>query len=147
MGIFSFPLYERLTAAAPEFEQVAAFQAGGRRLSVRRAGVEPPARPLRSEYVTGNYFSTLGVGAFGGRVFTPNDDKLAPGHPRGIHFAHERTAGRVTRALILRKRRWPRLSQRSKMTLKMVANTRSSINDRPRSPFFRFSITSPRRDY
>ena len=76
-GMFSFPLYERLTAAAPEFEQVAAFQAGGRRLSVRRAGVESAARPLRSEYVTGNYFSTLGVGAFGGRVFTSNDDKPA----------------------------------------------------------------------
>jgi hypothetical protein len=44
-------------------------------LSVRRAGVESAARPLRSEYVSGNYFSTLGVGAFGGRVFTPDDDK------------------------------------------------------------------------
>ena len=33
--------------------------------------------PLRSEYVTGSYFSTLGVGAFGGRVFTPYDDRPA----------------------------------------------------------------------
>jgi len=31
----------------------------------------------RSEYVTGNYFSTLGVGAFGGRVLTPDDDTLS----------------------------------------------------------------------
>ena len=74
-GMFSYPLYERLKAAAPEFEEVAAFQAGGERLSARRAGVDRAARPLRSEYVTGNYFSTLGVGAFGGRVFTPADDK------------------------------------------------------------------------
>jgi predicted permease len=73
-GMFSFPLYERLKAETPEFEEVAAFQAGGARLSVRREGVDAAARPLRSEYVTGNYFSTLGVGAFGGRVLTADDD-------------------------------------------------------------------------
>src|ERR1700733_14874117 len=76
-GMFSFPLYERLKAETPEFEEVAAFQAGPARLSVRRPGAESAARPLRSEYVTGNYFSTLGVGAFGVRVFTPNDDRPA----------------------------------------------------------------------
>jgi predicted permease len=76
-GMYSFPLYQRLKAEAPEFEEVAAFQAGGARLSVRRQGVESAARPLRSEYVTGSYFSTLGVGAFGGRVFTPDDDRPA----------------------------------------------------------------------
>lgn len=76
-GMFPFPLYQRLKAEAPEFEEVAAFQAGRGGLSVRREGIESAARPLRSEYVTGNYFSTLGVGAFGGRVFTPDDDKPA----------------------------------------------------------------------
>ncbi len=76
-GMFSFPLYERLKAETPEFEEVTAFQAGRWRLSVRRQGVESAARPLRSEYVTGTYFSTLGVRAFGGRVFTPDDDKPA----------------------------------------------------------------------
>src|SRR5215471_19337537 len=50
-GMFSFPLYERLKAETPEFEEVAAFQAGRRRLSVRRQGVEEAAKPLRSEYV------------------------------------------------------------------------------------------------
>src|SRR3954454_23363190 len=63
-GMFSFPLYERLKAATPEFEELAAFQAGGARLSVRRQGVDTAARPLRSEFVTGNYFSTLGISAF-----------------------------------------------------------------------------------
>src|SRR2546428_3344802 len=76
-GMFTFPLYERLKAETPEFEEVTAFQAGRWRLSVRRQGVESAARPLRSEYVTGTYFSTLGVPAFGGRVFTPDDDKPA----------------------------------------------------------------------
>lgn len=73
-GMFSFPLYERLKAAAPEFEEVAAFQAGGARLSGQRLGVEPTARPLRSEYVTGSYFETLAINALGGRLFTPEDD-------------------------------------------------------------------------
>jgi predicted permease len=76
-GMFSFPLYERLKAETPEFEEVAAFQAGRGRLSVRRQGTESAARPLRSEYVSGNYFTTLGVRAFGGRVFTPDDDNPA----------------------------------------------------------------------
>jgi predicted permease len=75
-GMFSYPLYRRLAAATPEFESVAAFQAGGARLSVRRRG-ELAAKPLRSEYVTGNYFSTLGVSAFGGRLFTAGDDTPA----------------------------------------------------------------------
>ena len=36
--MFSFPLFERLKAEAPEFEQLTAFQAGGVRVSVRRPG-------------------------------------------------------------------------------------------------------------
>jgi predicted permease len=74
-GMFSFPLYERLKAETPEFEQVAAFQAGGSRFSVRREGSKAAARPLQSEYVTGNFFSTLGIRAFGGRLFSADDDK------------------------------------------------------------------------
>ena len=74
-GMFSYPLVERLRAETPEFEQVTAFQAGGARLSVRRQGVDSAAQPLRSEYVSGNYFQTLGVGAFGGRVLTAEDDR------------------------------------------------------------------------
>jgi predicted permease len=74
-GMFSFPLYERLKAAAPEFEEMAAFQAGGARLSVRRQGAAIDAKSLRTEYVTGNYFSTLGITALSGRLLTPEDDK------------------------------------------------------------------------
>ena len=74
-GMFSYPLYERLKTEAPEFEEVTAFQAGRWRMAARRQGVETVARPLRSEYVDGTYFSTLGVRPFGGRLFTPEDDK------------------------------------------------------------------------
>lgn len=84
-GMFSYPFYERLKTETPEFEELAAFQAGGNRLSVRREG-ETSARPLRSEYVTGNYFSSLGVGAFGGRVITPNDDQ--PTAPPVVVLSH-----------------------------------------------------------
>src|SRR5438128_6436710 len=48
-GMFSFPLFERLKAATPEFEALTAFQAGGARMSVRRAGDSAAARPLRTE--------------------------------------------------------------------------------------------------
>jgi predicted permease len=90
-GLFSFPLYERLKAETPEFEQVAAFQAGGARVSVRREGVDTAARPLRSEFVTGNYFSTLGVGAFGGRVLTAADD--TPSAPPVAVLSHHAWQG------------------------------------------------------
>jgi predicted permease len=73
-GFYSFPLYERLKANTPEFEEVAAFQAGDWLLGVRRQGEVAP-RPVRSEYVTGDYFSMLGVRAFGGRVLSPEDDR------------------------------------------------------------------------
>jgi len=34
-----------------------------------------PAKPLRSEFVSGNYFATLGVGAYAGRPLIQRDDK------------------------------------------------------------------------
>jgi predicted permease len=73
-GFYSYALFERLKANTPEFEDVAAFQAGNWLLSVRRQG-ETAGRPVRGEYVTGNYFSMLGVRAFGGRLFGPDDDR------------------------------------------------------------------------
>ena len=93
-GMFSYPLFERLKADLPEFEEITAFQAGGARLSVRRQDTEATARPLRAEYVTGNYFSTLGVKSFGGRVFTPDDDR--PASPPVVvmsHYAWQTTYG------------------------------------------------------
>jgi len=85
-GMFSYPLYERLKTQTPEFEEVAAFQAGGQRMSVRREGPGLAAKPMRSEYVTGSYFSTLGVKPFGGRFFSPADDK--PSAPPVVVMSH-----------------------------------------------------------
>ncbi len=72
-GFFSYPLVQTLASQTPEFEEVTAFRAGLLRLSVRHG--EEAARPLRVEYATGNYFSTLGIDAFAGRVFTVADDQ------------------------------------------------------------------------
>ena len=59
--LFSYDLYLHLKQAAPEFEQLAAVEAGGNSFRVRGAA---PAKPMQSEYVSGNYFATLGVGAY-----------------------------------------------------------------------------------
>jgi len=76
-GMYSFPLYERLKASLPEFDQVAAFQAGPWRFSVRRAAADRVPTALRGEFVTGNYFSTLGIRSFAGRLFSDSDDRPA----------------------------------------------------------------------
>src|SRR5262249_25286350 len=64
-----------LKAETPEFEDITAFDWGGTQFSVRRQGTADAAKPLRSEYVTGTYFSTIGVAAFRGRVFAADDDR------------------------------------------------------------------------
>src|SRR6201986_3002024 len=74
-GMFSYPFYQRMLENTPEFEQLAAFQAGGYQLSTRRSESDRVAKPLREEFVSGNYFSTFGVGAFAGRMIQPADDQ------------------------------------------------------------------------
>ena len=71
--LFPYDLYLHLKESAPEFEQLAAVQAGGSSFSVRSGA--SPAKPLRAEYVSGNYFTTLGVGAYAGRPLVESDDR------------------------------------------------------------------------
>ncbi len=70
--IFSYDLYLHLKSSAPEFEQLAAMQAGQPGFSVRRGNAL--AKSLHGEFVSGNYFSTLGLGAFAGRPLSESDD-------------------------------------------------------------------------
>jgi len=70
--IFSTDLADHLRAATPEFEQLAAVQAGQWTWSMRRGNALPKA--VHGEFVSGNYFSTLGINAYSGRVFFDNDD-------------------------------------------------------------------------
>src|SRR5271156_3720247 len=76
-GMYSYPLFLRIQAAAPEFDQIAAFQAAGAQFSVRRGHSDNMAKPLRGEFVTGNYFSTFGIRAFAGRAIAPSDDQAS----------------------------------------------------------------------
>jgi predicted permease len=70
--LFSYDLYREIQRDTPEFEQLAAFQAGQNMMTVR-AGANV-AKSERTEYVSGNYFSTFGVGAYAGRMFQSSDD-------------------------------------------------------------------------
>jgi predicted permease len=74
-GMFSYPFYQRLKKVTPEFSDVAAFQAGTWQYAARRGESDRTAKPLRGEMVSGNYFSTFGVGAFIGRTIQPSDDQ------------------------------------------------------------------------
>lgn len=85
-GLFPYLLYQRFQAAAPEFEQMAAFQAGRDLFSVRRAGDVGQAKPLHAEYVSGNYFSTFGIRAYAGRTLAPADDRR--GAPPAAMLTH-----------------------------------------------------------
>jgi predicted permease len=73
--IFSTDLYEYLRDRTPEFEQLAAAQAGEWHWSTRRGNALP--KSMRGEFVSGNYFTTLGLGAFAGRVFSDADDSTS----------------------------------------------------------------------
>src|SRR6516162_4927100 len=75
--LFSYELYEHIRDTTPEFEQLAAMQSGGNSLTARRGS--EPAKSLRSQYVSGNFFTTFGVGPFLGRTLTMADEnKAAP---------------------------------------------------------------------
>jgi len=74
-GFFAYDFYRQMQQNAPEFSSLAAFQAGGWTYSVRRGETDSAAKPLREEMVSGNYFSTFGLGAFAGRTILPADDQ------------------------------------------------------------------------
>src|SRR6516162_5592511 len=60
-SLFSYPLVQRLAEAAPEFEEVTAFQAYTDTVGARSSLKDSAARPLRTEYVDGRYFHVFGM--------------------------------------------------------------------------------------
>ncbi|HLW52556.1 MAG TPA: ABC transporter permease [Candidatus Angelobacter sp.] len=72
--VFSYNLFQYLRETTPEFERLAAIEAGAENISVRRG--DKAAQIESSEFVSGNYFSTLGIGAFSGRPLGDEDDRL-----------------------------------------------------------------------
>jgi len=71
--LFSYDLYRHFQDTTPEFEQLAAFQSGHNSVNVRTG--QAPAKAETAEYVSGNYFSTFGLGAFTGRTLLSSDDQ------------------------------------------------------------------------
>ena len=78
-ALYSYPLFKRVRDNTPEFSEIAAFQPWLQPFSVRRTGVQNIAEPYNGYFVSGNYFSTLGLKAFAGRLLSPEDD--TPGAP------------------------------------------------------------------
>ena len=76
-SIFSYPLYEQLRDHTPGFSEMAAFAGGLDDFAVRRAGSDAPPGPLVGEFVSGNYFTMLGLRAFGGRLIDSTDDRAS----------------------------------------------------------------------
>jgi macrolide transport system ATP-binding/permease protein len=75
-ALFSTPVYEYLKKNAPEFEELAAMQAGFRHqpVTIRRAGTQENARSVTGEFVSGNYFRTFGLRPEAGRLLNNADD-------------------------------------------------------------------------
>jgi predicted permease len=75
-SLFPTEAYQQLKKNAPEFEELAAMQAGftGRPVVVRRDGSQEAARSVMGEFVSGNYFRTFGLQPRAGRLFSDPDD-------------------------------------------------------------------------
>jgi predicted permease len=73
-SIFSTALYEQLRDNTPEFSDLAAFEPQPAGAVFRRSG-SPSGRTGVEEFVSGNYFRTLGVSAALGRALAPPDDQ------------------------------------------------------------------------
>ena len=74
-SLFSWEAYKNFRAQTPEFVDLAALQAGNAALGVRRAGSPSPADTRNGEYVSGNFFRTLGVQPWIGRLMIDADDR------------------------------------------------------------------------
>ncbi len=74
-SLFSWEAYKLFRANTPGFQDLAALQAGSMPLAVRRSGASGPLDTANGQYVSGNFFQTLGVSAWRGRLFVDADDR------------------------------------------------------------------------
>jgi predicted permease len=74
-SLVSYELYRHFRDNTKAFSELAAFQAGGIPLGVRRAGRGDSAQSYDGELVSGNYFRMFGVNAYAGRLLVPSDDR------------------------------------------------------------------------
>jgi predicted permease len=74
-GTFDYPFYKHVRDTNPLFEQIAAFSGNTPTFNLRRANSPQGAQATNGEYVSGNYFSTLGLQPALGRLLNPSDDR------------------------------------------------------------------------
>jgi putative ABC transport system permease protein len=74
-ALFSWEAYKNFRERTPEFVDLAALQAGNSPLGVRRAGSQAPVDTFNGQNVSGNFFRTLGVQPWIGRLMTDADDR------------------------------------------------------------------------
>jgi predicted permease len=74
-GTFDYPFYKHLRDTDDSFQQIAAFSGNTPTFTIRRPESTAGAQTIDGEYVSGNYFSTLGIGAEQGRLISPFDDQ------------------------------------------------------------------------
>jgi predicted permease len=76
-GLVSNALYEYFRDNTKAFEELAAFDAGGTFLGVRRAKSTNASETEFGEFVSGNYFAMFGIDAYAGRALSKTDDTPA----------------------------------------------------------------------
>ena len=78
-SLFSTDTYHQMKKDLPEFEELAAMQAGFtyRPVTARREGAGTVARSVMGEFVSGNYFRTFGLQPRAGRLLMDADDMQA----------------------------------------------------------------------
>jgi predicted permease len=74
-SLVSYDLYKYFQENTKGFSELAAFPASRQLIGVRRAGSSEAAQSYPNEFVSGNYFTMFGIGAYAGRVLTPKDDQ------------------------------------------------------------------------
>src|SRR5947209_2501087 len=74
-SLFSWEAYNNFRRHTPEFADLAALQAGNAPLGVRRAGSRAPVDTRNGQFVSGNFFRTLGAQPWIGRLMTDADDQ------------------------------------------------------------------------
>ena len=75
-SMFSTETYEQMKKSVPEFQELAAMQAGFgfRPITIRRDGSGNEAQSAMGEFVSGNYFRMFGLTAHAGRLLEDKDD-------------------------------------------------------------------------
>ncbi|RSL17786.1 putative permease [Edaphobacter aggregans] len=88
-SLFAYELYTHLRDNTPEFEQLAAMQAGVGYGSITARSNKPDSLPkaTRGEMVSGNYFQVFGLQPYAGRLLTPSDDVV--GAPMGVVMSYQ----------------------------------------------------------